>query len=104
ATAIPAAAAPVQHAPAEPARPARPLLEIKSPGIGTFYVAPSPGAEPYVRAGSRVTATTVVGQLEAMKLFTEITAECAGVIGEVRVKARDAVESGQVLFRVDPAG
>jgi acetyl-CoA carboxylase biotin carboxyl carrier protein len=88
----------------EPAKPSRPLVEIKSPGPGTFYTAPSPGAEPYVRVGSRVTETTVVGLLEAMKLFTDITADCAGVVVEIAVENQQAVEYGQVLFRVDPTG
>ncbi len=78
------------------------LVEIKSPGPGTFYLAPNPGAEPYVRTGSRVSPTTVVGLLEAMKLFTEIPAEVSGVIAEIAVENQQAVEYGQVLFRVDP--
>jgi len=45
---------------------------------------------------------TVVGQIEAMKLYTEITAGCNGVIAEVLVTNEQSVEYGQVLFRVDP--
>jgi acetyl-CoA carboxylase biotin carboxyl carrier protein len=80
------------------------LIEIKSPGPGTFYIAPNPGADPYVRKGSRVTPTSVVGLLEAMKLFTEINADCSGVIEEIVVENQQAVEYEQVLFRVDPTG
>jgi acetyl-CoA carboxylase biotin carboxyl carrier protein len=57
----PAAATPPAAArPEEPARPAKPLHEIKSPTPGTFYAAPSPDAENFVRVGSRVTPDTVV--------------------------------------------
>jgi acetyl-CoA carboxylase biotin carboxyl carrier protein len=95
---------PAPQAPAEPAKPAKALLEIKSPGPGTFYVAANPGAEPFVRVGSRVTPATVVGVLEAMKLFTEIAADCTGTIMEILVENQQPVEYNQVLFRVDPAG
>ena len=88
----------------EPAPPARILKEIKSPTPGTFYAAANPGAEPFVSVGTRVTATTVVGLIEAMKLFNEVPAECSGVIVEVVVENGQAVEYGQVLFRVDPTG
>jgi acetyl-CoA carboxylase biotin carboxyl carrier protein len=89
---------------AEPAKPAKGLVEIKSPGPGTFYVAPNPGADPYVRVGSRVTPTTVVGVLEAMKLFTEIPAEVNGTVTEILVENQQPVEYNQVLYRVDPSG
>jgi acetyl-CoA carboxylase biotin carboxyl carrier protein len=93
-----------QAAAAPAAAPARHLVEIKSPTVGTFYAAPSPDAPPYVSVGSRVTPTTVVCQVEAMKIFNEIQAECSGVIAEVLVKNKEPVEFGTVLFRVDPTG
>ena len=100
-----AAAAPVSAtAPAAAAKPTKLLLDVKSPGPGTFYIAASPGAAPYVKLGSRVTPTTVVGMLEAMKLFTDIPADCTGVIAEVLVENQQPVEFDTVLFRVDPAG
>jgi acetyl-CoA carboxylase biotin carboxyl carrier protein len=86
----------------EPPRPAKILVEIKSPTPGTFYSAPNPGADPYVHVGTRVNPTTVVGLIEAMKLFNEIPADCSGVIAEVVVENGQPVEFGQVLFRVDP--
>ena len=89
-------------APAEPARTAKELLTIKSPTPGTFYGSPGPTAEPFVRVGSRVTPTTVVCIIEAMKIFNEIQAECAGVITEILVENQQPVEYGQVLFKVDP--
>jgi acetyl-CoA carboxylase biotin carboxyl carrier protein len=90
--------------PAAATAPARHLVEIKSPTVGTFYAAPSPDVPPYVTVGSRVTPTTVVCQVEAMKIFNEIQAECSGIIAEVLVKNKEPVEFGTVLFRVDPTG
>jgi acetyl-CoA carboxylase biotin carboxyl carrier protein len=90
--------------PAEPAKNARQLLFIKSQALGTFYAAPSPDAKPYVEVGSRVGPKTVVGTVEAMKVFNEITADCSGVIIEVCVQNQQHVEYEQVLFKVDPAG
>lgn len=88
------------HAPA----PAAALKEIKSPMVGTFYTAPEPGAEPYVRVGQRVTTGQTVCIVEAMKIMNEIEAEIGGVIREVCVEDAQPVEYGQVLFRVDPHG
>jgi acetyl-CoA carboxylase biotin carboxyl carrier protein len=82
--------------------PSRQLVEIKSPTVGTFYAQEKPGAPPYVSVGSRVTPTTIVCQIEAMKIFNEITADCSGVIAEVCVQNKEFVEYGTVLFRVDP--
>ncbi len=96
----PPAAPPASSAPA--AKPAKALLEIKAPTPGTFYAAANPGAEPFVRPGSRVGPTSVVCTIEAMKIFNEIVADCSGVIAEVLVENQQAVEYGQVLFRVDP--
>jgi len=102
-TVVPAAAAPAPptQGAAAPA-PARHLVDIKSPGPGTFYSAEKPDLPPYVTKGARVTPTTVVGLIEAMKLFNEIQAECSGVVAEVLVENGQAIEYGQVLFRVDP--
>jgi acetyl-CoA carboxylase biotin carboxyl carrier protein len=78
------------------------LVEIKSPMVGTFYSAPEPGAEPYVKAGSRVAGGQVVCIIEAMKIMNEIESEVAGVVREVLVENAQPVEFGQPLFRVDP--
>lgn len=96
--------APMPAPAAEAAKPAKKLSEIKSPTPGTFYASPSPGADPFVRAGSRVTPSTVICLIEAMKIFNEITADCTGVVAEILVENQSAVEYGQVLFRVDPTG
>jgi acetyl-CoA carboxylase biotin carboxyl carrier protein len=96
--------APPPVVPTEPPKPAKNLNPIKSPTPGTFYASPAPGADAFVRVGSRVTPTTVVCVIEAMKIFNEITADCSGVITEILVENQQAVEWGQVLFQVDPSG
>ena len=78
------------------------LLEIKSPMVGTFYKSPEPGAEPYVKNGTRVAPGQVVCIIEAMKIMNEIESEVQGVIREVCVENAQPVEFGQVLYRVDP--
>jgi len=97
----PAAGAGALVAAAAPATPSH-LVEIKSPMVGTFYSAPEPGAEPYVKAGSRVATGQVVCIIEAMKIMNEIESEVAGVVREVLVENAQPVEFGQLLFRVDP--
>lgn len=84
------------------APPQKDLLEIKSPIVGTFYATPSPDSEPYVEVGSTVTSHTVVCIIEAMKVMNEIKAEVEGTVVEVLVTNGQAVEYGQVLFRVRP--
>jgi acetyl-CoA carboxylase biotin carboxyl carrier protein len=78
------------------------LVEIKSPLVGTFYAQPSPDSEMYVEIGSSVDQQTVVCIIEAMKVMNEIKAEVSGTIAEVVAKNGEAVEYGQVLFRVKP--
>jgi len=96
---------PSQAAPAAPApAPASHLLAIPSPMVGTFYPAPEPGAQPYVKVGSRVNVGQVVCIIEAMKIMNEIESEVGGVVKEVCVQNAQPVEFGQVLFRVDPNG
>lgn len=78
------------------------LIEIKSPIVGTFYATPSPDSEPYVETGAHVEPQTVVCIVEAMKVMNEIKAETSGTIVEILVTNGQAVEYGQVLFRVRP--
>jgi acetyl-CoA carboxylase biotin carboxyl carrier protein len=82
--------------------PAKKLIDIKSQTVGTFYAAANPGAEPFVKVGSKVSPNSVVGLIEAMKLFNEINAECSGMVVEILVENQQPVEFGQVLMRVDP--
>lgn len=76
------------------------LHKITSPMVGTFYQAPSPDAEPFVKKGSVVTKDTVVCIIEAMKLFNEIEAEVNGEIVDILVEDGQLVEYGQPLFLV----
>lgn len=101
-----AIAAPVAPAVASTAPPAasKNLVEIKSPTPGTFYSQEKPGSPPYVTVGAKVSPKTVVCQIEAMKIFNEIPADCTGVIVEILIENKQPVEYGQVLFRVDPNG
>ena len=78
------------------------LIEIKSSVVGTFYATPSPESEPYVGVGSQVDEQTVVCIIEAMKVMNEMRAETNGKIVEILVKNGQAVQYGQVLFRVKP--
>jgi acetyl-CoA carboxylase biotin carboxyl carrier protein len=87
-----------------PASAAPQLKEIRSPMVGTFYKAPEPGAEAYIRVGNRVTPGQTVCIIEAMKIMNEIEAEIAGTVREILVEDAQPVEFGQVLFRVDPNG
>jgi acetyl-CoA carboxylase biotin carboxyl carrier protein len=109
-TTVPGAVAPVVPAEGQAAvsgpAPAAPdedaLLEIKSPIVGTFYEAPSPDSEPYVEIGAHVDSQTVVCIIEAMKVMNEIKAETAGTVVEKLITNGQAVEYGQVLFKVHP--
>ncbi len=78
-------------------------LEIRSPMVGTFYRAPSPGAAPYVDIGKVVKSGDVVCIIEAMKLMNEIKAEESGKIVKICPENGEAVEFGQALFVVEPA-
>lgn len=98
----PAMTAPPPPKAAEPPPPSRKLIEIKSPTPGTFYARPSPEADLFVKVGSRVEPKSVVCLIEAMKLYTEIQAECSGVIEEILLENAQPVEFDQVLFRVNP--
>ncbi|TLS52996.1 acetyl-CoA carboxylase biotin carboxyl carrier protein [Paenibacillus antri] len=116
-TSHPTAAVSAQHAfvpaapaPAAPQAPAAPapaqeernadLHPIVSPMVGTFYAAPSPDAQPFVKAGDAVKEKTIVCIVEAMKLMNEIEAEVSGQIVEVLAENGQLVEYGQPLFLV----
>ncbi len=111
---VPAAAPvglqPVTAAPAEqpPAGPAPEVPEgtvaVRAPLVGTFYLAPSPGSEPFVRVGDEVESGQTLGIVEAMKLMNPIVADSAGVVAEVRVGDAESVEYDQVLFLLHPPG
>lgn len=104
--------APVPSLPSAPSVPTVPsvstvptgLIDIKSPMVGTFYKSPEPGAEPYVKVGTRISVGQTLCIIEAMKIMNELEAEVGGVIREILVEDAQPVEFGQVLFRVDPNG
>ena len=79
------------------------LIDIKSPIVGTFYRAPSPDKDVYVKIGDHIDVGSVVCIVEAMKLFNEIESEVSGKIVEILVDDSTPVEYDQVLFRVQPA-
>jgi acetyl-CoA carboxylase biotin carboxyl carrier protein len=92
-------AAPAQPA-VEPAGDAvsEDLHIVKSPIVGTFFSAPSPGAKPFVAVGERVEAGQTLCIIEAMKLMNEIEADAAGEVVKFLVEDGQAVEYGQPLF------
>ncbi|MDO4468648.1 MAG: acetyl-CoA carboxylase biotin carboxyl carrier protein [Bacillota bacterium] len=71
---------------------------VKSPLVGTFYAAPSPEAETFVKKGDVVQKGQVLGIVEAMKLMNEIESEYDGVVEEILIGNEDTVEYGQPLF------
>ena len=101
--AVPAAAAPVA-APAQPAAPApeEGLHMVKSPIVGTFYEAPSPGAPPFVKPGDIVEVGQVLCIVEAMKLLNEIESDFAGEIVKKLAVNGQPIEYGQELFVIRP--
>ena len=76
------------------------LKEVKSPLVGIFYAAPSPGAEPFAGVGSRVKKGDVLCVVEAMKLMNEITADTDGEVIDVCVQNGQVVEFGQILYKL----
>ncbi|MCQ4085889.1 acetyl-CoA carboxylase biotin carboxyl carrier protein [Saccharibacillus sp. JS10] len=99
-------AQPVSHTEVAPtaapavSTPDESLHKIVSPMVGTFYASPSPDADAYVSAGSRVNEKSVVCIIEAMKLMNELLAEVKGEVVEVLVENGQLVEYGQPLFLV----
>jgi acetyl-CoA carboxylase biotin carboxyl carrier protein len=98
--AAPVAEAPPWEAGGEAAR-TDDLHIVKSPIVGTFYEAPSPGAEPFVKIGDHVNAGQVLCIIEAMKLMNEIESDVAGVVKEILVSNAQPVEYGQPLFVIE---
>jgi acetyl-CoA carboxylase biotin carboxyl carrier protein len=76
---------------------------VTSPIVGTFYAAPNPEADPYVRVGDRVKTGQVLCIVEAMKLMNEIESDADGVILEIYVKNAQPVEYGEALFALQTA-
>ncbi len=85
----------------EPA-PEEDLHKVKSPIVGTFYEAPSPGAPPFVKVGDIVEPGQVLCIVEAMKLLNEIESDVAGEIVKKLANNGQPIEYGQELFLVRP--
>ena len=79
------------------------FFQVISPMVGTFYMAPSPGAEPFIKVGSKVKSGDVLCIIEAMKIMNELPSEVNGTVVEILVKDNQTVEYGQVLIRIDPS-
>ncbi|MBN2413634.1 acetyl-CoA carboxylase biotin carboxyl carrier protein [candidate division KSB1 bacterium] len=79
------------------------LVEIKAPMVGTFYRAPAPDADPYVKEGDNISTGKVLCIIEAMKLMNEIESEINGKIVKVLADNAQPVEYNQPLFLVEPS-
>lgn len=74
---------------------------VKSPMVGTFYRASSPGAKPFVEVGSSIKAGEAICIVEAMKILNEIESDHSGTVTQILVENGEAVEYGQPLFVVE---
>lgn len=79
------------------------IRDIYPPLPGTFYRAPSPGAEPFVDVGVAVTEDTVVGLVETMKLMNSVMAGCQGEVVEICQENGALIEAHDVLLRIREA-
>jgi acetyl-CoA carboxylase biotin carboxyl carrier protein len=79
------------------------LLSIESPMVGTYYAAANPDSDPFIKVGDEVTPDTVVCLVEAMKVYNELKAECAGTVAKILVTNGQSVEFGQKLMLVRPS-
>ena len=93
------AAAPAEEAAAEPEIPKG--HEVKSPMVGTYYEAPSPGAKPFVEVGQHVSSGDTLCIIEAMKILNQIEADKAGTVVAILAENGQPVEYGQTLFVID---
>ena len=99
---------PVVLASAAPAGPAEPVAApvevghtVKSPMVGTFYRASSPGAKAFVEVGSTVRQGETLCIIEAMKILNEIEADVSGTVSKILCHDGQAVEYGQPLFVIE---
>jgi acetyl-CoA carboxylase biotin carboxyl carrier protein len=107
ATAAPGAAVAAPAPPATPAAPVEAAEEVglhivKSPIVGTYYEAPSPGSPPFIKVGDTVSAGQVLCIVEAMKLMNEIESDVAGEVVKILVTNNQPIEYGQSLFAIRP--
>ena len=95
-----AATAPAVDANAAPEAASPQAHVVRSPIVGTFYAAPSPDAEPFVRVGDHVRAGQVLCIVEAMKLMNEIESDVGGTVTQVLVRNAQPVEYNEPLFAI----
>lgn len=100
----PVAAPPItRHATPKAKPPSEPgLMDVPSPLLGVFYRAPKPGEPPFVEIGTKVSADTVIGIIEVMKLMNTVRAGVAGEVIEILGENGALVEYGEILLRVRP--
>lgn len=101
------AAVDAESAPKPPASPARPAPKaapkgtpLCSPMMGIYYASPSPGSPAFVKEGDVVTAGQVVGLVEAMKVFNEITAPMAGTVLKLTATNGDLLQPGEPILYI----
>jgi acetyl-CoA carboxylase biotin carboxyl carrier protein len=79
------------------------LHAVLAPLTGVFYLAPSPGAAPYLKVGGPVSAGQVIGLIEAMKLFNEIKSDVGGTVRRIAAETGALVKAKQPLIEVEPS-
>ena len=99
------ASAPASHTAETTAQPEiksekREGTPVKSPMVGTAYLAPSPGAKPFVEVGDRVNVGDTLCMIEAMKMFNQIESDKAGVVSARLIENQQPVEFDQPLFLI----
>jgi acetyl-CoA carboxylase biotin carboxyl carrier protein len=99
---VPAAGPAAPAAAPPPPAPAETFQMVKSPIVGTYYEAPSPGAPPFVKVGDSVEVGQVLCIVEAMKLLNEIECDVAGEIVKILASNGQPIEYGQELFAIRP--
>lgn len=102
--AVPVATQPPPAAATSPyGEPAPGMRFVTAPLTGVWYSAPSPGARPYIERGAEVGSGTVIGLIEAMKLFNEIKSDIAGRVTRILVEPGTLVKRQQPLIEIDPS-
>lgn len=99
--AVPQVAGPA-NPPVADGSPTDGTITINAPMVGTFYCRATPQSKPFVKIGDSINDESIVCIVEAMKVFSEIPAECSGKIVEILVSDQDPVDFGKPMFRVQP--
>ncbi len=82
-------------------KPSAPMgTPVTSPMTGIYYASSSPGSPPFAKEGETVQAGQVVGLIEAMKVFNEITAPISGIVNKVFIKNGDLVQPGETILTI----